>query len=204
MRTTLLLIAALLVSACSSSLTKHMEATGKIPEGVNMAYCYQIEGDSSGGIWTQTNVWLGVSVENQATANERIPLLLETPAVVRWLSVEPMLESISLTPWDCPVGDVCGSCEGYRGWGSGPDIEDCRECDGTGLDGESQIHWIVCGGESGTKARPMSEQWARDLRCDCMEQDIPFFMKQGSQANWPRYKDFDSFPANLQVREYPV
>lgn len=151
------------------------------------------------------NVWLGTSVENQETADERIPLLLDTPAAVRWLSVEPMLGPVSLAPWEhSAMGDVCGHCEGYRGRGSGPDIEDCGVCDGSGLAGDPLIHWVVCGGESGTKARPMQALWAQNLRTDCMEAEVPFFMKQGSQANWPNYHDFDSFPAELQVREYPA
>ncbi len=115
--------------------------------------------------WPFQNIWLGVSVENQETADERIPLLRETPAAVRWLSCEPLLDAIDLEP--------------------------------EGLD------WIVVGGESGPKARPMEPAWAQRIKNRCFNRSVPFFMKQGSQANWPKYLDFDSFPRSLQVREYP-
>ena len=120
------------------------------------------------------NVWLGVSVENQETADERIPLLLETPAAIRWLSCEPLLGPLDLRKH----GDL-----------------DRVQC---GID------WIVVGGESGSRARPMREQWALSIRRQCKVAGVPFFMKQGSQANWPHYHDFNSFPPSLQVREYPI
>lgn len=114
-----------------------------------------------------SNVWLGVSVENQETAFERIPLLRATPAAVRWLSCEPLLDKINLS---------------------------------TSFDG---LHWVVVGGESGKGARPMEIRWAQRIRNQCNNASVPFFMKQGSQNNWDRYKDFESFPPSLQVREYP-
>ena len=69
------------------------------------------------------------------------------------------------------------------------------------LDG---IHWVIVGGESGRKARPMLEQWAQRIRRDCELVGVPFFFKQGSAANWPAYKDSGSFPESLRVREWPV
>lgn len=68
---------------------------------------------------------------------------------------------------------------------------------GPGLDG------IVVGGESGPYARPMQADWARALLADCRSYGIAFFMKQGSEANWPDFKNFASFPHDLQVREPP-
>ncbi len=121
----------------------------------------------NGRLFPLTNVWLGVSVENQETADERIPLLLETPAAVRWLSCEPLLGPIDLF---------------HR----------------------NLLNWVVVGGESGPKARPMDEGWCRKILADCQEWGVPFLFKQGSQANWPRYRDFESFPTILQVREYPL
>lgn len=65
------------------------------------------------------------------------------------------------------------------------------------------LHWVICGGESGNKARPMDGYWALELQDQCREAGVPFFMKQGSAKNWPDYKDFSKFPISLQVREFP-
>lgn len=97
------------------------------------------------------NVWLGVSVEDQKTADERIPVLLQTPAAVRWLSVEPLLGPIDLqAPWSA----------------MNPEYP------------ELGIHWIVVGGESGNAARPMHPEWVRSLRDQCVAASVPFFFKQ--------------------------
>lgn len=69
------------------------------------------------------------------------------------------------------------------------------------LDG---IHWVIVGGESGRRARPMREEWAKAIQIDCVKAGIPFFFKQGSAANWPAYKDRNSFPETLRVREWPI
>ncbi len=101
------------------------------------------------------NVWLGVSVEDQAAADERIPLLLATPAAVRFLSCEPLLGPIDLfnirhgSDNDLPV----------LGTQWGPD-------------------WVIVGGESGPGARPMHPDWARSLRDQCAATGVPFFFKQ--------------------------
>jgi protein gp37 len=105
--------------------------------------------------WPLPNVWLGVSVEDQKTADERIPMLLQTPAAVRWISAEPLLGSIDL---------------GRRSAGSG--------WDEWLWSGEPKIDWVVVGGESGPKARPMYPAWARSIKDRCVEADIPFFFKQ--------------------------
>lgn len=68
---------------------------------------------------------------------------------------------------------------------------------------EKRPQWIIVGGESGGGSRPMEIQWARDIQEFCFRKEIAFFMKQGSQANWPKFKDFSTFPADLQVREWP-
>ncbi len=106
------------------------------------------------------NVWLGVSIEDQATADERIPLLLQTPAAVRWVSAEPLIGPIDMD--ECPVGM------------SGP----LRPYGGTGTD-TPKLDWIVVGGESSVSgARPMRAEWVRKLRWDCKKAGVPFFMKQ--------------------------
>lgn len=78
-----------------------------------------------------------------------------------------------------------------------PLLEDLGTLDLTG------IHWVICGGESGSKARPMQTEWAWNLRDQCVAAKVPFFMKQGSSANWKDYKNFESFPIPLQLREFP-
>lgn len=66
------------------------------------------------------------------------------------------------------------------------------------------LHWVICGGESGGHARPLDPEWAVRLRAQCKARDISFFMKQGSAANWPRFKVFEEFLPALRVREFPV
>jgi protein gp37 len=142
--------------------------------------------------WRQ--VWLGVSVEDQATADERIPLLLDTPAAVRWISAEPLLGPIRLRRPDFSDGPPGGPLGHGPGW-IGPD-------DGSAARGPT-LDWVVVGGESGPGARPCHPDWARSLRDQCQAAAVPFFFKQGSAANWPRHKSFESFPSDLQIREYP-
>jgi protein gp37 len=69
--------------------------------------------------------------------------------------------------------------------------------------GLDAINWIVVGGESGGRARPMQPDWARVLLASARRSNAAFFMKQGSQANWSDFKNFDSFPEDLRVREWP-
>ena len=120
--------------------------------------------------WPLPNVWLGVSVENQAAADERIPLLLQTPAAVRFLSCEPMLGLVDLAGWVKKSKDwkfFPIECKhGYDG---------CPICDG---EPEHPLDWIIAGGESGPGARPMHPDWARGLRDQCAAAGVPFFFKQ--------------------------
>lgn len=118
------------------------------------------------------NLWLGVSVEDQATADERIPLLLQTPAAIRFLSVEPMLQSIELKFIGCPE---CGHSENY--WF--PNFTICHHCHKeVKSPPDNIINWVICGGESGKNARPMNPDWVRSLRDQCKEANVPFFFKQ--------------------------
>lgn len=68
---------------------------------------------------------------------------------------------------------------------------------------EAGINWVITGGESGPGARPSHPDWFRQLRDQCTAAGVPFFFKQGSAANWPKFKDFDSFPDDLQIRQRP-
>lgn len=104
------------------------------------------------------NVWLGVSVENQATADERIPLLLQTPAAIRFVSVEPMLEGIDLSA--------------YIGLNK-------SEWTADELLTTNFLDWTICGGESGPGARPHpSRKEVEDLMAQCYSAGVPFFLKQ--------------------------
>lgn len=103
-------------------------------------------------IWPLPNVWIGVSVENQQAADERIPLLLQTPAAIRFLSCEPLLGPVNLREYygdDEPYGEFINA-----------------------------IDWVIVGGESGPGARPMHPKWVRGIRDQCQAAAIPFFFKQ--------------------------
>ena len=66
------------------------------------------------------------------------------------------------------------------------------------------LHWIICGGESGSHARSLPIEWARDLRYQAENREIAFFMKQGSQRDWPAFDVFESFPSSVRVRQFPL
>ncbi len=91
------------------------------------------------------NVWMGVTTENQRWAAKRIPLLIELPAAVRFLSCEPLLGALDVSRW---------------------------------LSGSRRVDWIIAGGESGYRARPMNPEWARSLRDQCRATGTPFNFKQ--------------------------
>jgi len=121
--------------------------------------------------WPLPNVWLGVSCEDQETANDRIPVLLQTPAAVRFLSCEPLLGTINLGWLRVDEGNV--DC--LAGWRS-DDFESC----GVPRTATAAIDWVIVGGESGRGHRPMQLDWARDLREQCRAAGVPFFFKQNS------------------------
>lgn len=138
--------------------------------------------------WPLPNVWLGVSVENQAAADERIPALLQTPASVRWLSCEPLLGSVDLTSIAWPDKDghrvdvLRGgywNAEGHLACGPSAALGAPRG-GFTNHSDMKRIDWVVVGGESGPGARPMHPDWARSLRDQCAEEagNTPFFFKQ--------------------------
>jgi len=108
--------------------------------------------DMHDDVWPLPNVWLGVSVEDQRTADERIPILLQTPAALRFISAEPLLAGITIEP--------------YLG------IQDEDGHDFPGL------NWVIAGGESGPHARPSHPDLFRRLRDECQEYQVPFFFKQ--------------------------
>lgn len=131
-----------------------------------------------------SNLWLGVSVENQKAADERIPILLDIPAAVRFVSAEPLLSSLDLSKW---FGDDLEKC--VCGWrGKEENMHDdyagdtfdyvCPRC-GSGDVGElSPLDWIVAGGETGAGARKLNPEWVGDIYDQCKNARTPFFFKQ--------------------------
>lgn len=106
------------------------------------------------------NVWIGTTVEDQRRADERIPLLLNIPAKVRFLSCEPLLGVVDLR-----IPELRGAMDDPRFGGNFRDFNEA-------------IHWVIAGGESGGKARPMHPDWARSLRDQCQAAGVPFLFKQ--------------------------
>jgi protein gp37 len=153
--------------------------------------------------WPLRNVWLGVSVENQQAADERIPLLLQTPAAVRFLSVEPLLGPIDLHR---ALLDTESTFHGAY------DIMHGQ------LPG---LHWVIVGGESGPGARPCYVNWIRSIVEQCKAANVACFVKQlgeypildprydRSLPGWSRKLrdrkggDIEEFPEDLRVREFP-
>lgn len=154
------------------------------------------------------HIWHGVSVENQHFADERIPLLVQAPSAVRFISCEPLLERVDLSEWlkvheiDLPSG---------KHW-----TETMR--------GAPDLDWIIVGGESGPKSRPFDLAWARLLVAQCRAADVPLFVKQlgrvpfddGDRIDHDRAEmtnrlilvnrkgvDPDEWPPDLRVREWP-
>ena len=169
-------------------------------------------------LWPLPNVWLGTSVEDQATADLRIPHLIQCPAAVRFLSCEPLLGPVDLL--------IDGECSGWA----------CREFGCTGCPGEdaawtSLLDWIIIGGESGHSARPCDVMWITELVRQCREASVPAFVKQlGSRpmlgdlsdphgwavepgpVDWETGRitvrdakggDMSEWPEDLRVREFP-
>lgn len=113
------------------------------------------------------HIWFGVTAENQARADERIPILLQIPAAVRFVSVEPMLGPVDLNKYLYPHR----LCDGHSAWQCD---EDCPRRPG--------LDWVICGGETGPGARPMHPDWVRGLRNQCQAAGVPFFFK--SWGDW--------------------
>lgn len=121
------------------------------------------------GPWPLPNVWLGVSCEDQKHADERVPLLLKTPAAVRFASYEPALGPINFDEYIWP------SCIATR-------EEHDRDHGGGLWCDERSLDWIIYGSESGPAARPGNEEWARAVKNQCVEAGVPFFLKQFADA----------------------
>lgn len=144
------------------------------------------------GLKPLPNVWLGVSVENQARADERIPLLLAVPAAVRFISLEPLLGPVDLGFGPSPDCLWCsGTGEWYADTGGMEVLPVTCEC----MTRNRWLSWAIVGGESGPRARPMNPDWARSVRDQCQEAGVSFFMKQMAKRA--------PIPDDLMIREYP-
>lgn len=146
-------------------------------------------------------VWLGVSVEDQAAADKRIPLLLQTPAAVRWISAEPLLGPVDLSHY---------FFKDRHGNYPFPYLEEKHRTKWVDL-----LDWIVVGGESGPGSRPFNTLWAQQIIRQCREAGVAVFVKQlGAKPEWgpdgARYElrdrkggDMSEWPEDLRIREYP-
>lgn len=154
----------------------------------------------NGDPWPMPNVWLGVSVENQHFADERIPLLLQTEAAIRFISAEPLLGPVNLRS----VGTT--TCP------------DCRDALGVYAHGKPapRLDWVIVGGESGNQARPFDIAWARSIIKQCADAEVACFVKQIGAKPYT-FDDMRAFPsgdkkggdpaewpADLRVRQFPV
>jgi len=126
------------------------------------------------------HIWVGVTAENQKRADERIPILLQIPAAIRFVSLEPLLSEIDL--------------DGYLAdheWEHGV---------------PGGINWVIVGGESGPGARPMAADWVRKIRDDCVQAGVPFFFKQWGGVDKKKAgrlldgRTWDEIPGNKELK----
>jgi protein gp37 len=155
------------------------------------------------------NVWVGATVENQEWADQRVPELLQVPAAIRWLSIEPALGPVDLHRIRHPSGGTFDALSKKAG---------IAFKSGAGID------WVVVGGESGSKARACDLDWNRAIVNQCKRAAVPVYVKQlgsrvtGCWGDWgaePTFRDGRfvlrdrkggdpaEWPTDLQVREYP-
>jgi protein gp37 len=149
------------------------------------------------------NTWLGVSAEDQPSADARVLFLLDTPAARRFVSYEPALGPVDFTRIDA---------RGFLGDATAHEPIDALE--GGGLIPPSRLDWIIVGGESGPGARPFEQWWAADVIAQGAAADVPVFVKQfgsrpvgltlrqrqgGDPAEWPEWARVRQFPEPVPV-----
>jgi len=162
-----------------------------------------VEGSRHMGLWgPPANVWCGVSVEDQATADERLPILIQIPAAVRWVSYEPALGPVDFTR--IRVG--ASFPKGVERPITIDSLHDGNICLDIGDYDFERLHWIIVGGESGPKARPFDLDWARSSIEQCRGAGAAAFVKQlGSNptkqmlvaANLPENRGYVNVPIHL-------
>lgn len=187
-------------------LTKRPERMKRIVEALGAGIAEQAKGNKLHFAFPLHNIWLGVSVEDQKTADERIRLLLQTPATVRWISLEPMLGSVNIKPYLQAKFPIPGhlNLKAYQN-----------------SDTHNRLDWVVVGGESGPGARPCDLAWIRSIKDQCQEAGVPVFVKQlganiaplkveaGSVRERLFLKDkkggdMAEWPEDLRVRQWPA
>lgn len=153
--------------------------------------------DPDYAMWPWPNVWLGATVVNQDEADRDIPKLLATPAAKRFLSIEPLLGPVGIWKYTQPhcerhpgkldADGTCDVCEGRGLWSLNdePLTGDEKAPIRPGID------WVIVGGESGPRARPMHPDWIRSLRDQCVGAGVPFHFKQ-----WGEWVDCDNCTAD--------
>jgi len=156
----------------------------KRPENVQKLWPFGWYSDE----FSWSNVWMGITVENQKYLDERLPHLLSIPAVVRWLSIEPMLGPMRL-----PFGKVwCRACNRYE-------EKLCMDHGSPCFIGQASatdlIDWAIVGGESGDHRRSMNLDDARSLREQCKAAGIAYFFKQVDKVI--------AVPSDLEIRQFP-
>ncbi len=126
-----------------------------------------------------SNIWIGVSCEDQQRADERIPKLLKIPAKIRFLSCEPLLNRIDFDPHRIGAG-----------WRSGENYQ------------QPQISWIIAGGESGPGARPCNIEWIRSIIAQCKAAGVACFVKQlGSRPVYDEWQTKTTDPIPLKDKK---
>ncbi len=139
--------------------------------------------------WPLPNLQVGVSVTNQDDADERIPELLQSPAFLRFVSVEPLVGPVDLSKWlDCTGMPDCNVCDGQR------------------------LHWVICGGMTGKDAVAMYPAWVRSLRDQCVSAGVPFFFKGWGEwcpgenysgrapfRNWKEFRQGETVPHPVSI-----
>lgn len=164
-----------------------------------------------GSVWPP-NVWLGTTVEDQRRADERIPVLLKTPAAVRFLSVEPLLGPVNLLghlldgpdPGRCRCGHGHGFTRCPNTGGVAPACH-ARGCGCERVRRVNGIHWVIVGGESGPGARPCRVEWVRSVVRQCRRAGVSCFVKQLGSNVIDRNDSFGGWtdrqwPENLEDR----
>lgn len=195
-------------------------------EGEGTWWLADSEGDRDGwrpmgghGCTPLRHVWLGVSVEDQETADERIPHLLDTPAALRFVSYEPALGPLDLgfgrriklhrpVRGDWPIGHHLGASRPYYLAESNPQGALSVASDRGPMLGVKpgeferlpDLDWVIAGGESGPGSRPAHPDWFREVRDQCAPAGVPFFFKQwGDWAPEPDHPKLGRHPKNIRT-----
>lgn len=183
-------------------LTKRPERMQKLLRDIGFANDVAVFGNWGEPVvpWPLPNVHLGVSIEDQATADERIPILLRTPAAVRFVSYEPALGPVDLSQF-IPV-------HAHSSFRAARMANQNLPC----------INWVIVGGESGPGARPCDVAWIRSIKDQCQAAGTKLFVKQlgsyvrveNAVGGLSRLRlqdkkggDIREFPEDLRVREFP-